>query len=258
MRRSTSAWAAGVCVVALLLAGCSSEVQGSAQVGTAVVSTTTADSSSTDTSATDTSTTDTSTTDTSTTDTSTTDTSTTDTSTTDTSTSDSTAESSEDTSTSESTDTEDSAAPTALDATTEKWFTVFCGGAKDLQQYVSPDTRGQTVAEAQDTVIQTYTNISKSASTTVGVLQATRPPTVAGGDDLQSIAIERFTAVADVYGRGAQTVAALTPRSTSDLKSAVDAIEAEAKASTPDSMASVDPGVVAAARNLPACRDVLG
>jgi hypothetical protein len=135
---------------------------------------------------------------------------------------------------------------------------VFCDGATDLQQYVSPDTTGQTVAQAKETVVETYTNISKSASTTVGVLQATRPPTVPGGDDLQSIAIERFTAVADVYGRGAQTIAALTPRSTSDLKSAVDAVEAEAKASTPDNMTSVDPEVVAAARELPACKDVLG
>lgn len=145
-----------------------------------------------------------------------------------------------------------------MDAATEKWFTKFCDGAVDLKQYVSPDTTGQTVAQAQDTVVRTYTNISKSALTTAGVLRATPPPTVTGGDNLQSIAIERFDAVSDVYGRGAQTIAALTVRTLSDLKSAVDAVESEAKSSTPNGMSSVDPSVVAAARALPACEGVFG
>ncbi len=253
MRRSSSVWAAGVCAAVVFVAGCSTTVQGSPEVGSAVVSSTTVSSSSAVSSTTDSSATESSDTDTSTSDTSASDTSTPDTSTSDTPTSESTTAA--DTSTSSSSG---SAGAATLDATTEKWFTAFCDGATDLQQYVSPDTTGQTVAQAQDTVVRTYTNISKSASTTVGVLQATRPPTVPGGDDLQSIAIERFTAVSDVYGRGAQTIAALTPRSTSDLKSAVDAVEAEAKASTPDSMASVDPEVIAAARALPACKNVLG
>ena len=250
MKRNTS-FAAAAVLAAVLLAGCSSQIQGSPEVATAAVVSTTVDASGSTSSTAHSTTTDSTTTDTSATDSSTTET-------TGSSSSESTI-SSDDTSRTDRTSTSgSSAAPASLDATTQKWFTVFCGGAADLQQYVSPDTTGQTLTQAQDTVVKTYTNISKSASTTVGVLQATRPPTVAGGDDLQSIAIERFTAVSDVYGRGAQTIAALTPRSTSDLKSAVDAIEAEAKASTPNSMASVDPGVVAAARALPACKKVLG
>ncbi|MGS0686480.1 hypothetical protein ACVBEQ_15235 [Nakamurella sp. GG22] len=237
MRRTVSGWVAICGAAGLLLAGCSSEVQGTAQAGSSPVST----SATSDTSTSETSTSETSTSETS-------ETSTSDSSDTDTSES---TESSEDTSTS------DDSGSSSLDSTSEEWFTVFCDGATDLVQYVSPNTAGQTLAEAQATVVETYSNISISASTTVGLLQATPPPTVAGGEDLQSIAIERFSAVSDVYGRGAQTVAALKPSDQSDLKAAIDAIEAEAKASTPDSMSSVDPDVIAAAKALPACKNVL-
>lgn len=232
MRRTVPGWLAICGAAVLVIAGCSSEVQGTPQAGSSPISTPATSTSET------------------TSETSTSETSTSDTS--ETSTSSETTDSSEDTSTSD-----DSGGSSTLDQTSAEWFTVFCNGATDLVQYVSPNTAGQTLAEAQATVVKTYTNISTSASTTVGVLQATPPPTVPGGEDLQSIAIERFSAVSDVYGRGAQTVAALKPSDQSDLKAAIDAIEAEAKASTPDSMSSVDPEVIAAAKALPACKNVL-
>ncbi len=238
MRRTVTGWVAICGAAVLLITGCSSEVQGTAQAGSSPIST----SATSDTSTSETSTSDTSTSETSTSDTT------------------STSESSETTDTSESTESSGETSGnsvSSLDATSEEWFTVFCKGATDLVKYVSPNTSGQSLAEAQATVVETYSNISISASTTVGLLQATPPPTVAGGEDLQSIAIERFSAVSDVYGRGAQTVAALKPSDQSDLKAAIDAIEAEAKASTPDSMSSVDPDVIAAAKALPACKNVL-
>jgi hypothetical protein len=232
MRRTVTGWVAICGAAVLLVAGCSSEVQGTAQAGSSAIATP------------ETSTSETSTSETSPSDTS------------ETSTSEST-DTSESTESSEDTSTSEDSGSSTLDATSEEWFTVFCDGATDLVKYVSPNTAGQTLAEAQATVVETYSNISISASTTVGLLQATPPPTVAGGEDLQSIAIERFSAVSDVYGRGAQTVAALKPSDQADLKAAIDAIEAEAKASTPDSMSSVDPDVIAAAKALPACENVL-
>lgn len=237
MKRTVSGWVALCGAAALVLAGCSSEVQGTAQAGSSLTATTET---------------------TSTSETSTFETSTSDTSETSTSDSSETTDTSESTESSEDTSTsEDSGGSLTLDATSQEWFTVFCDGATDLIQYVSPSTAGQSLAEAQVTVVDTYTNISTSAATTVGLLQATPPPTVAGGEDLQSIAIERFSAVSEVYGRGAQTVAALSPSDQSDLKAAIDAIEAEAEASTPDSMSAVDQDVIAAAKELPACEDVL-
>jgi hypothetical protein len=134
---------------------------------------------------------------------------------------------------------------------------VFCGGAADLQQYVSPSTAGQTLEEAQATVVDAYANIASSADTTVGLLQATPPPAIDGGSALQTDQIKRFTAVSDVYGRGSQTIAALSPTDEADLKAAIDAVEAEAEASVPDPMATVDPDVVAAAKQLPECQGVL-
>ncbi len=237
MTRTVSGWVAMCGAAILLLAGCSSEVQGTAQAGSSPVSTSAASVTTSETSTSETSTSDAS----------------------ETSTSDSseTTDTSESTESSEDTSTSDDSGSSTLDPTSEEWFAVFCDGATDLVQYVSPNTAGQTLAEAQATVVETYSNISISASTTVGLLQATPPPTVAGGEDLQSIAIERFSAVSDVYGRGAQTVSALKPSDQSDLKAAIDAIEAEAKASTPDSMSSVDPDVIAAAKALPACKNVL-
>ena len=61
-----------------------------------------------------------------------------------------------------------------------------------------------------------------------------------------------------MYGRGAQTVQALTPSTEADLKTAVDAVETEATAAAPNSLGDLDPGVETAVKALPACAAVLG
>ena len=160
-------------------------------------------------------------------------------------------------STTESSDTTDTDTSSGLDSDTEYWFTTFCQGVTDLTQYASPDTTGQTLAQAQQTVVEAYTNISVSAQTTVAILQLTPPPTVTNGDDLAKAAIDRLNSLSSVYGKGAQTIAALTPSSTDDLKSAIDAIEKEASDAQPNTMADVDPAVLAAAKELPECQKVL-
>ena len=144
-----------------------------------------------------------------------------------------------------------------LDSDTEYWFTTFCQGITDLAQYASPDTSGQTLAQAQETVAEAYTNISVSAQTTVEILQLTPPPTVANGEDLAKAAIDRLSSLSSVYGKGAQTITALTPSSLADLKGAIDAIEKEASDAQPNTMADVDPAVLAAAKELPECQKVL-
>lgn len=160
-------------------------------------------------------------------------------------------------STTESTETSDTGTSSGLDSDTEYWFTTFCQGVTDLTQYASPDTSGQTLAQAQQTVVEAYTNISVSAQTTVAILQLTPPPAVSNGDDLAKAAIERLSSLSSVYGKGAQTIAALTPSSADDLKSAIDAIEKEASDAQPTTMADVDPAVLAAAKELPECQKVL-
>ena len=153
---------------------------------------------------------------------------------------------------SDSTDTS-----SGLDSDTEYWFTTFCQGISDLAQYASPDTSGQTLAQAQETVAEAYTNISVSAQTTVEILQLTPPPTVANGEDLAKAAIDRLSSLSSVYGKGAQTITALKPSSEADLKGAIDAIEKEASDAQPNTMADVDPAVLAAAKELPECQKVL-
>ena len=156
--------------------------------------------------------------------------------------------------TSETTDTDTSS---GLDSDTEYWFTTFCQGVNDLTQYASPDTTGQTLAQAQQTVVEAYTNISVSAQTTVAILQLTPPPAVTKGEDLAKAAIERLSSLSSVYGKGAQTIAALTPSSGDDLKSAIDAVEKEASDARPTTMTDVDPAVRAAVKGLPECQKVL-
>jgi hypothetical protein len=153
---------------------------------------------------------------------------------------------------SDSTDTS-----SGLDSDTEYWFTTFCQGITDLTQFASPDTSGQTLAQAQETVAEAYTNISVSAQTTVEILQLTPPPTVANGEDLAKAAIDRLSSLSSVYGKGAQAITALTPSSEADLKGAIDAIEKEASDAQPSTMADVDPAVLAAAKELPECQKVL-
>jgi hypothetical protein len=206
----------------LLLTACSQSVQGSAQAGS-TVSTSSSSSSTTSSS---------------------------------TSRSSSSSESSEE-STTESSESTETSSSSGLDSDTEYWFTTFCQGVTDLTQYASPDTSGQTLAQAQQTVVEAYTNISVSAQTTVAILQLTPPPTVTNGDDLAKAAIERLSSLSSVYGKGAQTIAALTPTSEDDLKTAIDAIEKEASDAQPSTMADVDPAVLAAAKELPECQKVL-
>ena len=211
----------------LLLAACSQTVQGAAQAGSTVSTSSSSSSSSSASRSSESS------------------------ESTEESTEESTTESSD---TSETTDTGTSS---GLDSDTEYWFTTFCQGVTDLTQYASPDTTGQTLAQAQQTVVEAYTNISVSAQTSVAILQLTPPPAVSNGEDLAKVAIERLSSLSSVYGKGAQTVAALTPSSADDLKSAIDAIEKEASDAQPNTMADVDPAVLAAAKELPECEKVL-
>ena len=229
MKRSTSVWASMTCAAALLVAGCSSSVQGTAQAGSSASSAT-----STSTTATTTRTTEESTTS-----------------------DESTSEESPSQESETTSQDSETAASSGLDSDTENWFIVFCTQTSEFQQYASPDTAGQTLAEAQVTVADAYSNLSISASTTVGVLQATPPPPIDGGNDLQTGLIERFSVYSDVYGRGALTILGLTPTSETDLVTAIDAIEAEAKAAAPTDMAQIDPAVLDAARALPECQGVL-
>ena len=161
------------------------------------------------------------------------------------------------TATTATTATTDTSSSSVLDSDTEYWFTTFCQGITDLTQYASPDTSGQTLAQAQQTVVEAYTNISISAETTVEILQQTPPPAVTNGDDLAKAAIERLSSLSTVYGKGAQTITALAPSSEDDLKRAIDAIEKEASDAQPSTMADVDPAVLAAAKELPDCQKVL-
>jgi hypothetical protein len=218
----------------LVLAACSQSVQGSAQVGSTTATSTTSSASTTSSSRT-------STTSSRTSPSTSTSTSTSDKSTTD---------------TTDSTETETSSS-SGLDSDTVYWFTTFCQGISDLTQYASPDTTGQTLAQAQQTVVDAYTNISLSAETTVEVLQQTPPPGIANGGDLAQAAIDRLSSLSDVYGKGAQSIAALTPASEDDLKAAIDAIEKQATDAQPNTIADVDPAVLAAAKQLPDCRKVL-
>jgi len=204
----------------LLLAACAQSVQGSAQAGSTVPTSSSSSSSSESSESTE------------------------------------STESTEE-STTDTTETTETDTSSGLDSDTEYWFTTFCQGVTDLTQYASPDTTGQTLAQAQQTVVEAYTNISVSAQTTVAILQLTPPPTVTNGDDLAKAAIDRLNSLSSVYGKGAQTIAALTPSSTDDLKSAIDAIEKEASDAQPNTMADVDPAVLAAAKELPECQKVL-
>ena len=217
MKRTTSALTAGIAAGVLLLAGCSSSVQGSAQTGTSAPTTTSSSSSSS---------------------------------------SSSSASSSTKSSSTRSSQASD-ASGTALDTDTENWFIVVCGGVTDLQQYFSPSTAGQTLEEAQETVVDAYSNISSSAATTVSTLQSTSPPAIDEGSQLQTDQIARFTALSDVYGQGAQTISELTVTDEIDLTTAIDAIEAEVSASVPEAMANVDPDVLAAAKQIPECDGVI-
>ncbi|HYN72202.1 MAG TPA: hypothetical protein VES60_06830 [Nakamurella sp.] len=169
----------------------------------------------------------------------------------------STTETTKTTKTTETTDTTDTSSSSGLDSDTEYWFTTFCQGITDLTQFASPDTSGQTLAQAQETVAEAYSNISVSAETTVEILQLTPPPAVTNGEDLAKAAIDRLSSLSSVYGKGAQTITALTPSSKADLENAIDAIEKEASDAQPGTMADVDAAVLAAAKELPECQKVL-
>lgn len=112
--------------------------------------------------------------------------------------------------------------------------------------------------EKQATIVTAYTGIAAAASTARVSLESTPPPKIDGGDEVASATATAFKDLADVYSRGAQSVAALTPSTDADLKTAVDAVETEAKTAAPDSLPDLDPGVEAAVGKLPACTAIAG
>ncbi|GAA1996028.1 hypothetical protein JL107_07340 [Nakamurella flavida] len=118
----------------------------------------------------------------------------------------------------------------ALDADTLGFFQAFCGGVNDAKQYASPSTAGQTLEEAQTTLVEAYSNIAGSAQVTAGILDSSPPPSFSGGDEFAKAASNQFLTLTDVYGRGADTIAALPEPTEQDLRDAVDAIEGEATA----------------------------
>jgi len=84
-------------------------------------------------------------------------------------------------------------------------------------------------------------------------MQATEPPTIANGEELADGLSTAFLKLADVYGRGAQTVAALTPSTEADLQNAIAAVQKEAEGADPENLPDLDPGVEAAVEQLPEC-----
>jgi hypothetical protein len=147
----------------------------------------------------------------------------------------------------------------ALDADTLGFFQTFCGGVTDAQQYASPSTTGQTLEEAQTTLYEAYANIAASAQVTAGILQSSPPPTFADGAGFADAATNQFLTLADVYGRGSDTIAALQAPTEQDLRDAVDAIEGEASAA--QNAAPAFPPVPAelqdAVKAVPECAGVL-
>ena len=145
----------------------------------------------------------------------------------------------------------------ALDEASANWFRVYCAGTAEIGQYNALNTSGLELPALKEARVAAYSGISISASTTVGLLQATAPPTFVGGGDLEESAVKRFSAISDIYGRAALSVQASTPQTEADLEALVSAIEQQAAASIPNSMAQVSAGVLAAAKRLPECQAVL-
>lgn len=106
-------------------------------------------------------------------------------------------------------------------------------------------------------MVTAYTGISTAATQAAAALPPLPPPTIANGAEIAAATATGFQALADVYGRGAQTIAALAPTSEADIKSAIDAVEAEAKTAAPESLGDLDPGVETAVKQLPECADIL-
>ena len=160
----------------------------------------------------------------------------------------------------DSTESAESTEATAaeLDAATETWFTTFCTSLGEVAKFTEPDTAGQSLDQEQATVVTAYTGISTAANQAAAALQAVPPPEIDSGEEIAGATSKGFQDLADVYGRGAQSIQALTLSTEAELKTAVDAVEAEANAAAPNSLGDLDPGVETAVKALPACAAVLG
>jgi len=78
------------------------------------------------------------------------------------------------------------------------------------------------LTEAQATVVTAYTGLSTSAGKAAADLAVTPPPTIEGGDAVATDFATAFQNLSDVYGRGAQTIAAVTPVDEKDRKDQKD------------------------------------
>jgi predicted small secreted protein len=228
MRRTTAGIVGVVAALAMVLAGCSSGVQGQGQAAStpATSSSATTESSETTESSDETSSSEAS----------------------------ETTEDSTESSTRESTaESSDDVPPSDLDPDTEAFFQAFCGGATAMAEFTSPDTSGLTMDQVQATIIEAYTNLSSSATDTAFLLEELTVPPIENGQQLYDNAIERFRVIGAVYGNGVETIK-VTPATEQDLRAAIDLIEQEVRDTSPETVDVVDPAVQAAVRQLPECQ----
>jgi hypothetical protein len=150
--------------------------------------------------------------------------------------------------------------PAELDPTTEAWFQTFCDGTTDVAQYAGPDTAGQTLPEAQATIVQAYSDLSAASAQAAVTLQTTTPPAIPGGDQYNQTSIALFQSLADVYSRGSQEIAGLSVTDEAQLRDAIDAIEGDARAAQEGvggaGLPALPDGVAEAVAQLPACQGV--
>lgn len=159
---------------------------------------------------------------------------------------------------SESDSSSSEAPPAELDEPTQQWFAAFCTNLADISQYTSPNTAGQSLDQEQATVVTAYTGISTSATKAAEALSPLPPPSITSGTEIAAATTKGFQDLADIYGRGAQTISALNLTSEADLKTAVQAVESEARSAAPNSLGDLDPGVESAVKQLPECASVVG
>lgn len=166
----------------------------------------------------------------------------------------------------ESTEAEDTGATTgsdggALHADSLDWLSSFCYGFDDIMQYTEFDTTGMSDEATLQTIADAYNGMSQAADGAAYQLEVLPPPSFQGADTVAPAIHDWLLSVRDVYGDGAEKIAYGTFETVDDLNATINAIEAGMDGANNElnaAMTDVDPSVKQAIGAMPECATLVG
>jgi len=176
----------------------------------------------------------------------------------------------ETTSVDETTSSEESTGGAGVaDENTVKWFTTVCGGLSEVQNIgtslgeLAPKGDSTDLGAARDSLVDGLKPLAEKLSGFATELQGLQPPSIEGGEKINSALIESFGGMGTALNNSVEALAAADPSDPTAITEAVSGLSAEiTTASGPlqeiGNLPNPGPEVEAAVAKIPECAPFFG